>query len=242
VSASEAAIWHDVECGAYAADLPLWEELAERAAGPVLDLGCGTGRVALHLARRGHEVTGLDRAPELVDELNERAEGLPARALLADARDFALERRDFALVLAPMQLVQLFGGSEERAAFLACVADHLRPGGAVALALVESILGGVVSEAESVPDSREVDGWLYASLPLETAVAAETITIRRLRKTVSPDGELRREDDVIELRTLVAATLEREAVAAGLRIDGRREIGATEEHVGSTVVLLRREG
>ena len=54
------AIWHDVECGAYDADLPLWEELADEAGGPVLDLGCGTGRVALHLSRRGHRVLGLD--------------------------------------------------------------------------------------------------------------------------------------------------------------------------------------
>ncbi len=44
---AERAIWHDAECGAYAADLALWEELAAAAGGPVLDLGCGTGRVAL---------------------------------------------------------------------------------------------------------------------------------------------------------------------------------------------------
>jgi tRNA G46 methylase TrmB len=50
---SAEAIWHDVECGSYQADLPLWEELAQRAQGAVLELGCGTGRVALHLARRG---------------------------------------------------------------------------------------------------------------------------------------------------------------------------------------------
>ena len=43
-------IWHDVENGAYAADLPLWRELAREADGPVLDLGAGTGRVALDLA------------------------------------------------------------------------------------------------------------------------------------------------------------------------------------------------
>ena len=56
-----AAIWHDIECGAYTADLPLWEELA--AGGTVLDVGAGTGRVALRLARAGCAVTALDRDP-----------------------------------------------------------------------------------------------------------------------------------------------------------------------------------
>ena len=40
-------IWHDVENGSYAVDLKLWRRLAREAAGPVLDLGAGTGRVAL---------------------------------------------------------------------------------------------------------------------------------------------------------------------------------------------------
>ena len=52
-------IWHDLECGGYREDLPLWRALADRAGGPVLDVGAGTGRVALDLARAGHEV---DRA------------------------------------------------------------------------------------------------------------------------------------------------------------------------------------
>ena len=53
-------IWHDLECGGYVEDLPLWRELA--GDGPVLDLGCGTGRVALDLAARGVPVVGLDAA------------------------------------------------------------------------------------------------------------------------------------------------------------------------------------
>ena len=55
------AIWHDLECGAYAEDLPLWRSLASTYGDPVLDVGAGTGRVALDLARRGHRVTALDR-------------------------------------------------------------------------------------------------------------------------------------------------------------------------------------
>jgi SAM-dependent methyltransferase len=106
------AIWHDVECGAYAADLPLWEELAERSGGPVLELGCGTGRVALHLARRGHEVVGLDRDAELLAVLAARGIGLPVSALEADARSFKLES-PAALVLAPTHLLQLLAGRHE---------------------------------------------------------------------------------------------------------------------------------
>jgi predicted RNA methylase len=82
-------IWHDVECGAYSADLALWEEMAGEAGGPVLELGCGTGRVALHLARRGYPVVGVDLDPELVAALSERAGGLPVQAIAADARDFS---------------------------------------------------------------------------------------------------------------------------------------------------------
>ena len=76
-------MWHDVECAAYAADLPLWRELAAASAGPVLDIGCGTGRVALDLAARG-PVVGLDSHPDLVAELAARAK---ARSLPVEAVD-----------------------------------------------------------------------------------------------------------------------------------------------------------
>jgi SAM-dependent methyltransferase len=234
------AIWHDVECGGYEADLPLWEELAAAAGGPVLDLGCGTGRVALHLAGRGHEVTALDREPELVAELGARAGDLTCRGEVGDARDFALGRRDFALVLAPMQLLQLFAEQAERIACLASAAEHLRPGGLFVAAIVEEVSGGFNREDQAVPDSREVDGRVYASLPIETAVDPERITIRRLRKVVSPAGVLERSDDRIVLRQLSAAALEAEATAAGLVPLSRREIPPTLDHVGSTVVLLER--
>ncbi|MGH2956022.1 MAG: hypothetical protein ACRDL6_03400, partial [Solirubrobacterales bacterium] len=61
--APQVAIWQDVEFGGYAADLPLWLELGRAADGPVLELGAGAGRVALHLAERKLAVIALERDP-----------------------------------------------------------------------------------------------------------------------------------------------------------------------------------
>jgi SAM-dependent methyltransferase len=235
-------VWHDAECGGYEADLGLWETLAAAAGGPVLDLGCGTGRVALHLARRGHEVVGLDADADLVAAFNERSEGLPATAEVGDARSFELSR-EFTMVAAPMQLLHLFESRQERIACLRCAGRHLRAGGTIAVALVDGFPPELTEEAPPyLPDTREVDGWVYSSLPLDAAILDGAIVVRRLRQTVSPDGELEEELDEIPLRLLDVEAVEVEARAAGLAATGRREVPATEDHIGSTVLLLERSG
>lgn len=232
-------VWHEVECGAYDADLSLWEELAEQAKGPILDLGCGSGRVALHLARRGHQVKGLDLEADLVAAFGDRAHGLPAEAFVGDAREFEIEG-EFALVLAPMQLLQLFADAKQRQACLACVAAHLAPGGAAAFAIVEW-MPEPINSASPLPDTREVDEWVYSSLPVDAQIDADSIRVRRLRQTVSPQGEFNEELYEVALRTLDAGRLDAEANEAGLVPAGRRVIPPTDAHVGSTVILFGRE-
>jgi SAM-dependent methyltransferase len=235
---SAAAIWHDVECGSYGADLELWEQLADRAGGPVLELGCGTGRVALHLARRGHAVVGLDLDPELLAVLASRAAGLPIETLAADACDFP-RQTGIGLGLAPMQFLQLLDDSEERVACLGRVAESLRPGGLLAAAIVER-MPEPDGSPPPLPDVRDVDGWVYSSLAVEAAVAPGEIIVRRLRQTVSPAGELSEEPNLVRIATFTAAQLEAEGAAAGLIPIERHEIAPTDIHVGSTVVVLER--
>ena len=233
------AVWHDVECGGYEADLTVWDELADAQAGPILDLGCGTGRVALHLARRGHRVLGLDVDEALVRALAPRAAGLSVEAVVGDARDLSLGTT-FGLVIAPMQVVQLLGSAEDRIRCLRGVFEHLQPGGLAAFAIVESV--PVEDDVPPpLPDARESDGWVYSSLPTAIEIDAEAIRVHRLRQAVSPAGELSEENDEVHLSRLDTVTLEQEAVAAGLRPCGRRKVPMTERYVGTSVVLLRRE-
>ncbi len=232
-------VWHDVECGSYVADLPLWEELAAGGGGEVLDLGCGTGRVALHLARRGHPVVGVDVEAELLEALAARAAGLPVRTVHADARDFELGRR-LPLALAPMQTLQLLEGADDRVACLRRVAAHLEPGGRFAASILEA-MPEPDDSPPPLPDVREVDGWVYSSLAVEAAVGPGEIVIHRRRQLVSPDGELSEEPNRVRITTFPAAQLEAEAAAAGLVPLERLEIGPTDIHVGSTVVVLGRE-
>jgi SAM-dependent methyltransferase len=231
-------IWHDVECGGYEADLALWDELAAATDEPILELGCGTGRVTLRLGKRDALVMGFDINPEFVAAVWERSGRRLGDAEIEDVRTFHLSTR-FGLVLAPMQLIQLLANTGERVACLSCVVNHLAPGGRAAFVLAEELppppSGGALPP---LPDVRQIEGWVYSSLPLEPIVAEGAILLRRLRQTVSPDGELSDELNEVELRLLSADELEREAAEVGLRPAGRRSIPATEAHVGSTVVLL----
>jgi SAM-dependent methyltransferase len=233
-------VWHDVECASYTTDLPLWHELAKDAQGAVLDIGCGTGRVALSLAAEGHDVTGLDPEPAFVQALAARARqrSLRVRAELGDARSFELPRR-FALVIAPMQVLQLLGGAEGRASALTCVRRHLSPGGLFAAALADPWEGVPAEQlAPPLPDVREEDGWVFSSTPMAVRPQKDSTAIERRREAVSPTGELAEGVAVIQLDTASAADVERAAEPAGYRVLPRRRVPATGDYVGSTVVML----
>jgi len=235
-------VWNEVECGSYTADLPLWEELAGQTDKPIMELGCGAGRVTLHLAQRQvYLVIGLDWDADLVASVWERSGKLPGDAELADVRSFEFATK-FSLVIAPMQLIQLLGSSQERLDCLRCVFASMLPGAWAAFAIVEEMpIFPPGSTAPPLPDVRQIEGWIYSSLPLEPIAREGSILIRRLRQTVDPDGNMSDELNEIELAVLSAETLEREGQAVGLRPAGRRRIPPTEAHVGSTVVLFEKE-
>jgi SAM-dependent methyltransferase len=232
-------MWHDLENGSYAEDLALWRELAASHGGPVLDVGAGTGRVTLDLARHGHAVVALDRSATFLAALRERAGRLPVGAVAADAREFSLGRR-FPLIVVPMQTIQLLGGPEPRARFLACARAHLEPGGVIAVALAEALDAfDAEHEHPPLPDLREVNEVVFSSRPVAVVDEGGRVSIHRVRETVDAQGNHTSAADVVHLDRVSAAELEEEAAAHGLVAEEARFIPETDDYVGSTVVILR---
>jgi len=234
---AEAVIWHDLECGGYTADLGRWRRLARRHGDPVLDVGAGTGRVALALARAGHAVIALEREAVLAAELARRAAGLAVEVRCADACAFSLPA-PVPLCVVPMQTLHLL---EDRPAFLRCARAALRPGGILAVALLGA--GVEPFELELEPDAVSLDGVRYESAPtalrrVEAGGGAVVLERRRSRLRGDAASASASELDRVMLRDCDAATLAREAAAFGFAAAGVHTIAPTRDHAGSEIVCL----
>jgi len=237
-----AVVWHDLECGGYTRDLQLWLSLAERHGDPVLDVGAGTGRVSLALARAGHQVVALDTDAELLAELAQRADGHAVECVHADAREFSLPDARFPLIIAPMQTLQLLGGEQGHVAFMHRARAHLADGGivAVAIAIADDFEEFDWSEGDTapLPDIVEIGGSVYSSQPTAVRREGDRFVLERRRETVGPTGVRTIEPDRIELDILTTDAVEHAGQRAGMRKLGVSAIPPTIEHIGSQVVIF----
>lgn len=120
----------------YDEDLPFWLSLQKWMGQPVLELGCGTGRVLLPSARAGRRVVGVDRDPDMLAVIREALEAdgeLDVTLIEADFTELELEER-FPLIIMPCNTYSTLD-AETRRKTIQVVARHLLPGGVFAASL-----------------------------------------------------------------------------------------------------------
>jgi ubiquinone/menaquinone biosynthesis C-methylase UbiE len=134
-------------------DVPFWQRLGSTAAGSVLELGCGTGRVTLPLARAGVQIVGIDRSSAMLQRAIDavrRATTINAKTAKAaknrgpsfvrgDIRALPFGDRSFAMVIAPYGILQSLTRPRDLAAALASVGRVIAPGGTFGLDLVPDV-------------------------------------------------------------------------------------------------------
>jgi SAM-dependent methyltransferase len=127
-------LYDNVPLYASRADVGFYVREATQTDGRVLELGCGTGRILLPIARAGRTITGIDSSREMLArcsaKLLEEPESVRARVTLQadDVRSFDLGKT-FDLVIAPFRVVQHLTAVEDQLQFLQTVARHLSPRG-----------------------------------------------------------------------------------------------------------------
>ncbi len=130
-------------------DVPFWQSVALQSKGPVLELGCGTGRISLPLAKAGVKVVGIDRSAPMLERAAKRLATMhkrqggrgkkKLRLVRGDIRYLPFERASFRTVLAPYGILQSLVRDKDLNATLAAVAEVLEPGGLFGVDLVPDV-------------------------------------------------------------------------------------------------------
>src|SRR5215813_7050591 len=84
---------YDLENDEFEPDGPFYLELGRRFGGPVLEIGCGTGKITIPMAQQSIDITGLDITPQMLERAKLKAGDLSIRWVQADARSFNLDQK-----------------------------------------------------------------------------------------------------------------------------------------------------
>jgi SAM-dependent methyltransferase len=145
------AEFYDLEFAARDAEIPFFRRHASRAAGPVLEIACGTGRLTLPIARDGVDITGLDVSRPMLEQARRKsaAANLPVAWVEQDCRELHLERT-FALIFSATNAMQHLLDFASVGAFLRSAARALQPGGQ----LIIDVFNPDVAQLARTPATR----------------------------------------------------------------------------------------
>jgi SAM-dependent methyltransferase len=212
-------------------DVGFYVDVACRTGGPVLELGCGSGRVLIPVARAGVEIVGLDASAAMLDVCRRRIEAEPpevrARIRLhqGDMRAFDLPDR-FPLVTMPFRPFQHLMTVDDQLACLAAVHRHLTPGGRLILDVFNPSLEALVRPAPTDETPEGAASQLPDGRRLERTVrivahdrAAQVIRSELIYQVTHPDGRRERLVHEAPLRYLFRFELEHLLARVGFAVE-----------------------
>jgi SAM-dependent methyltransferase len=230
LSAFADPILDEVVSGEPKMDGTLFLEIIRRADGPVLELGCGYGRITVPLAQRGiTEITGLELSAPSLAYARARAGDLPIRWVEADARDFHLQRR-YALIFARGCVFDFMLTRADQEAMLSCVREHLADAGQFMFDTGERLPSDMTNRAENAwyevvhPNGRRI----YVSGTDHYDYARQLWTQVCYERWDEPGGELVRPPWRLTLRYTMPQDLE-----ALLHYNGFRIVSAYTDFEGT---------
>lgn len=216
------AHYYDLITPADSGDVGLWLSYAGRTDRPVLEVGTGTGRIALALARAGHEVTGLDVSAAMLARARQKAEddALDVTFVQGRVQDLALERDHYGLAILPADVFLYCEDGEEQVALLQALAGALHFNGLLAVDVpgpalwLDPSTNGQPLLAHSLPleDGLTLDVWHVH----EDDLALQGRTLLVTYETTAPDGTIHRQRSTHRLRYLYRFELEYVLHMAGL--------------------------
>ncbi|ACI98396.1 class I SAM-dependent methyltransferase [Rhodospirillum centenum] len=209
-------------------DAAFYRALAERSPGPVLELGCGSGRITRSLAAYA-PVTAVDIAAPMLDRLRARLEREPeaVRARVtpvrADAATLDLPRKDHTLVVWAFNGLNLVPDAGRQLSALVAAVRHLAPGGRLALDVVNPLvmpLNGQAVPEVSFTRTRRDTGNPYSKIALVDPMdAAQVQRIHGWYDEVLPDASVRRVPYGFDWRLVFRFELGLMLSLAGLRLE-----------------------
>ena len=203
-----------------AGDVEFYRALAREGAGPVLELGCGTGRVLLPIAEDGFPCTGLDASRHMLDALRAKSRVPTLRLVHAPMQRFDLGPDRFTLIFAAFRAFQHLYTVEDQLECLACVRRHLAPGGRLAFDVFAPRLARMAQpeQPEQVDSRFEHQGESITRWARVSVDAVAQLLDVRFRYERARGGEVVGNDEVrFQMRWFWRFELEHLLARAGFR-------------------------